>query len=143
MNTLPVLLRRPLRALAALVPAVVVSLTGSAAPAAAAASNPPGVHILSEWGDAPGCPTGWLCLFNAPSYNTFAVGVLPGIELPEVKRVSNSDGYVMYGALSVVNNTSLTYCAHPNENYGGTAVKVKPGDKVPDTKVEWKSLRPC
>ncbi|EDY47312.1 peptidase inhibitor family I36 protein [Streptomyces clavuligerus] len=135
--------RRPGLALAALVSAVAAVLTVPAAPAAAATSNPPGVHILGDSGDAPPCPTGWLCVFNADTYRSVAWAALPGTEIPDTSELSTTYGYRLYGALSAVNNTSLDYCAYPQVNYGGTQTRIAAGGRIPTTRDALYSFRPC
>ncbi|MFJ4675883.1 hypothetical protein [Kitasatospora sp. NPDC088783] len=149
---------RPRRALAAAATAVllltaaapVAAAPGTAQPAApAAASNPPGVHVLngdSRTARQVDCPAGWVCLYDGVHFDHAAVALLPGTELPDTESLRLPDGFRFTGAGGVsawVDNSPVAYCWYPGKDYQGTATAMAPTTRGNAFNDALKSLRPC
>ncbi|MEU3602479.1 peptidase inhibitor family I36 protein [Streptomyces sp. NPDC006798] len=143
MATVPAVLRRPVAAFAALGLAVAALLVAPAAPASAAAANPPGVHILNQAGEyGPECPTGWFCLFNGLRYTWWSFAALPGTDIPDLSSLKFSNGASIDGSWSYSNRTLLTYCVYSEPDYRGNSFAAVPGFTW-DAGWAIKSAKPC
>ncbi|EFG03767.1 hypothetical protein [Streptomyces clavuligerus] len=103
--------------------------------------NPPGIHILNEEVEyGPGCPGGWLCVFETSDYRYASFALLPGVDVADVSRLRNRwvKPYDRFQSWS--NNTLLTYCAYPNPGFFGPETTLAPGASA---NLTFKSFRVC